>query len=222
MGGLPGPESPYKMRPGMVEYTGGLQSLGPRGPSHPPSQHPIVGQRVVGRIRHVDEKKGYGFIDCRETHAVFSRDVFLHKRELRSFSQGHKVSFVVDLNRDGQPQASQLEPHPPGSSFPDLGGPPSDPSGDHFMHDDRFNDDVGSLDKQRRRGGGGKGRGEGKASRNQKDGKVGGKGAGKKPGKKGAGRNKLDRLPQAEVPQPQPPGFSGPAPGSHPAEALLG
>ena len=44
-----------------------------------PSASPWPAMTFVGVVKSANQSQGYGFIDCKETHAVYSRDVFLHK-----------------------------------------------------------------------------------------------------------------------------------------------
>ena len=54
--------------------------------------------------------KGFGFIECAETFAVFNQDVFLHKKEMPSVEHvGAEVQFQIMLNNKGQPQATEVQ-----------------------------------------------------------------------------------------------------------------
>jgi len=75
------------------------------------------GQRLHGVIKSFNEAMCFGFIACPETEQVFQRDVFLHRRDLAGSGAtvGSTVSFTVELNREGKPQARSvvLEAAPP-------------------------------------------------------------------------------------------------------------
>mmetsp|Transcript_35292 Transcript_35292/g.75191 ORF Transcript_35292/g.75191 Transcript_35292/m.75191 type:complete len:634 (-) Transcript_35292:312-2213(-) len=69
--------------------------------------------RYTGRVKSFSEQKGFGFIDCSETLAKFGRDVFVHKNQIWEAPLvylGSEVTFEVDLNENGQPQARKLQP----------------------------------------------------------------------------------------------------------------
>jgi len=69
---------------------------------------PGVGGRYRGRIKSFNVEKGFGFIECAETHAQFNRDVFLHKAQFGDMQVGTEVTFLVETNRQGMPQAKDL------------------------------------------------------------------------------------------------------------------
>lgn len=62
----------------------------------------------VGIIARFDDKNGYGFIKCNETHQRFGRDVFLHKMHFNRVVVGDVVSFVLTVNDKGMPQARRV------------------------------------------------------------------------------------------------------------------
>lgn len=64
--------------------------------------------RYQGRIKSFNPEKGFGFIACDETHAQFNRDVFLHKAQFGDMSVGTEVTFLVETNNKGMPQAKDL------------------------------------------------------------------------------------------------------------------
>mmetsp|Transcript_9583 Transcript_9583/g.26975 ORF Transcript_9583/g.26975 Transcript_9583/m.26975 type:complete len:284 (+) Transcript_9583:151-1002(+) len=65
--------------------------------------------RFVGQIISFRAQEGYGFISCPELYQRFHRDVFLHKYQMQAFVVGNVISFGVFLNKNGQPQAKDLE-----------------------------------------------------------------------------------------------------------------
>jgi len=79
----------------------------------------VVGPgRHIGRIKSFNPKKGFGFIDCPEASIHFSgRDVFIHKAQIGDLEVGCDITFFVEANRDGFPQARdirKLDGRPPG------------------------------------------------------------------------------------------------------------
>jgi len=65
-------------------------------------------ERFIGVIKSFASSKGYGFIECKETEALYRRDVFVHRDQMKSFLQGDWVSFIAQ-EKNGQPQAENLE-----------------------------------------------------------------------------------------------------------------
>jgi len=66
---------------------------------------------MVGYIKSFEESQGYGFIrspQATQNYNMGSRDVFLHRKQLKNFKAGDTVRFKVKLNRDGHPQAFRL------------------------------------------------------------------------------------------------------------------
>jgi cold shock CspA family protein len=64
--------------------------------------------RFHGRIKSFNAQKGFGFIECPEAHAVYGRDVFLHKAQIGDFNIGSELSFAVEMNKSNMPQARDL------------------------------------------------------------------------------------------------------------------
>jgi cold shock CspA family protein len=71
-----------------------------------------------GRIRSFNEQKGFGFIDCQATLQAFGRDVFIHRFQMAECGLwiGQEVGFEVELNKNGQPQARNIQPVDPAGS----------------------------------------------------------------------------------------------------------
>lgn len=80
----------------------------------PQPRHPggygnyVAGQRFQGRIKSFNAKQGFGFIECPEAHAVFGRDIFLHKMQIGDLKVHADVAFSVETNKAGMPQARDL------------------------------------------------------------------------------------------------------------------
>ena len=50
----------------------------------------------------------YGFIECEETKLRFSRDVYVHRKQMEGLQIGDQVSFTLMLNSKGEPQARNV------------------------------------------------------------------------------------------------------------------
>merc|ERR1711959_319227 len=66
-------------------------------------------KRYTGRIKSYNAEKGYGFLDSDEAKQVYGRDVFLHKAHLGDFDVNAIVTFQVEMNKQGMPQARELQ-----------------------------------------------------------------------------------------------------------------
>merc|ERR1712060_499769 len=56
---------------------------------------------------------GFGFIESEAAHAQYNRDVFVHKAVIGSMKIGDMVTFGVQTNEQGMPQARDLAIMPP-------------------------------------------------------------------------------------------------------------
>jgi cold shock CspA family protein len=72
------------------------------------SQKGLEPGRYRGKIKSFNTEKGFGFIDCAQAHAQYGRDVFLHKAHVGDMAVGTEVTFVVEMNKQGMPQARDL------------------------------------------------------------------------------------------------------------------
>lgn len=61
-----------------------------------------------GILKTFDYSRGYGFIACADTHAIFQRDVFIHHSQMGGLEIGQRVLFEVTTNARGQPQAKDV------------------------------------------------------------------------------------------------------------------
>jgi len=87
-------------------------------------QSAMSGGRFQGRIKSFNAKQGFGFIECPEAHEIFGRDVFLHKAQIGDLKVGTQVTYTVEMNRQGMPQARELatlDGRPPGPSPQSFG-----------------------------------------------------------------------------------------------------
>jgi len=64
-------------------------------------------QIYYGTIKMYIAEKGYGFIQCADTHSLFQKDIFLHKKELagNAPTKGETVQFQVTISPEGRPEA---------------------------------------------------------------------------------------------------------------------
>lgn len=68
-----------------------------------------AGGRFLGVIRSFDMAKGWGHIDCRESRAIYNRDIFLLRSKLNGaeVAPGNQVDFAVEIGPKG-PQAKDV------------------------------------------------------------------------------------------------------------------
>jgi len=71
------------------------------------STHVTAGRMFFGTVKLFSEEKGWGFVDCPDTHAMFGKDMFVHKREFTdaTLGNGSVIQFQVEIGRDGRPEA---------------------------------------------------------------------------------------------------------------------
>lgn len=65
-------------------------------------------ERFRGRIKSFNAKQGFGFIENHDAYAIFGRDVFLHKAQIGNLKVGTEVTYGVEMNKQGMPQARDL------------------------------------------------------------------------------------------------------------------
>jgi cold shock CspA family protein len=63
-----------------------------------------------GTIKQFAEDKGWGFIQCEETHQLYNKDIFIHRNELNGYvpAQGEAVQFAVKISNQGRPEATRV------------------------------------------------------------------------------------------------------------------
>jgi len=107
-GGYPGYGYPFGMQQmyGYAAAYGGYPGYGGAAPAAPPAQG--GSDRFQGRIKSFNVEKGYGFVESAQATQVYGRDVFLHKAHIGTFSPGAFVTFAVEMNKQGMPQARDL------------------------------------------------------------------------------------------------------------------
>lgn len=69
----------------------------------------LVGSRQCGTITAWRPGGKYGFLKCEETFAVFHKDCWVHHQQIGGFNEGDTVSFTVVMNKEGNPQAIDLQ-----------------------------------------------------------------------------------------------------------------
>jgi len=92
--------------------TSGGKNQPPKAPKTSMEIPGVTDSRFVGSIKSFSEKGGYGFITCEEVCSFFEgvSEVFLHRAQFAGFSVGDEVDFAVSINKDGKPQAQDLQP----------------------------------------------------------------------------------------------------------------
>jgi len=65
--------------------------------------------RHLGRLKHIDRSKGFGFIQCDEATKLYGRDVLVCMSDLLEHDVGDTVCFSLTENQRGQPQGTQLK-----------------------------------------------------------------------------------------------------------------
>merc|ERR1711971_338566 len=64
----------------------------------------------IGVVKTFDHMRGWGFIECPESHAAYAMDIFLRSRDMGGHAPaiGEPVEFTVVIGNDGFPEASDL------------------------------------------------------------------------------------------------------------------
>eukprot|EP00440_Ansanella_granifera_P016010 gb/GFBE01017392.1/.p1 GENE.gb/GFBE01017392.1/~~gb/GFBE01017392.1/.p1 ORF type:complete len:348 (+),score=54.11 gb/GFBE01017392.1/:1-1044(+) len=83
----------------------GERSLGQRMQSDAAPGNSV---RMQGIIKSFNSKQGFGFIQSQDAFSSFGRDVFLHKAQIGKLKVGAEVTYIIELNRHGMPQARDL------------------------------------------------------------------------------------------------------------------
>ncbi|CAE8602353.1 unnamed protein product [Polarella glacialis] len=86
---------------------------GPKGP-HADNVKAIdgtsSGMTYSGQVKTFNDGKGWGFIDCADTKAIFGSDIFFHRNDVSgAAAQGTQVSFTVDTS-NGRATAKNVTP----------------------------------------------------------------------------------------------------------------
>mmetsp|Transcript_24647 Transcript_24647/g.70127 ORF Transcript_24647/g.70127 Transcript_24647/m.70127 type:complete len:428 (-) Transcript_24647:56-1339(-) len=67
-------------------------------------------EMFTGAIKLWNEEKKWGFIECLETHQLYGKDIFFHKKDLGENvpSPGEVVQFSVQISPEGRPEATGI------------------------------------------------------------------------------------------------------------------
>lgn len=70
----------------------------------------VGGKSFNGKIKQYSDEKGWGFITCDQTHKLFGKDMFVHKREFGGhfLKVGDLVTFSVEFSKDNRPEAKNV------------------------------------------------------------------------------------------------------------------
>lgn len=187
--GAPPPGYGYAPLPGYGPPPPGYGPLGALPP------HPMPGGvphgRYRGLVKSFSQRHGFGFIDCPEARVRYGRDVFIHKALIAQagLEVGVEVTFTVETNKDGMPQARDVARYDGSSPMPAL-----------MNADGRKGDGKGRKKR------------EGKAKRKAKAEATGGAPAEK------ADNSAPDRGTEGETSQPAVPGASDEKPSEQPEQ----
>jgi len=88
----------------------------------------VTDRRFVGTILSFFEQQNFGFIQCTELRDLYQKDVWVHRDQLGPFAPGHLVSFSVLINKNGYPQATDLENAARAETSPAQSAAPAPPS----------------------------------------------------------------------------------------------
>jgi len=77
-----------------------------RSKGHEAPRHEAIW--YYGNIKYFDDGKGFGFISCPESYDEWQSDIFIHQRHLHGFKVGDYVTFQIQVNGKGKPQAAEL------------------------------------------------------------------------------------------------------------------
>jgi len=145
----------------------------------------VAAGRYYGWVKSVNFEKGFGFIVCPQTYAQFQRDVFVRGQDLQGLEQGQMVTFTLDKNKNGMPQARDVQ------ASAEQGTPmPTKGKGKGGGHDGKGKDGKGKEGK----GKDAKGKGKEKDKGKTKEGKKG-------KGKDGKGNASMAHRPTLEMPK---------------------
>jgi len=66
--------------------------------------------KYTGCVKSMNTEKGFGFIECQQAKTQYNRDVFVNRAQLANLQVGQHVQFNCELNKQGFPQAKNIEP----------------------------------------------------------------------------------------------------------------
>mmetsp|Transcript_105595 Transcript_105595/g.297092 ORF Transcript_105595/g.297092 Transcript_105595/m.297092 type:complete len:291 (+) Transcript_105595:64-936(+) len=82
----------------------------PRGKGDQKAAATDESQWFTGYVSTIMNNGRFGFVKSPEAHAIYGDDVFLHSTQLPGLTEGQSVTFRVQLNKMGRPQAVDLVP----------------------------------------------------------------------------------------------------------------
>mmetsp|Transcript_44351 Transcript_44351/g.77911 ORF Transcript_44351/g.77911 Transcript_44351/m.77911 type:complete len:373 (+) Transcript_44351:126-1244(+) len=116
------PPAPAHVMPANGEPAAKMRRL-----AHDQWQGGNASSRYMGTIVSYDPAKNYGFINSAAGTAAYGKDTFVSSMEIGNFQVGDSVSFDIAVNKNGQPQARNLDmgvPTPPPSATTGIPAPP--------------------------------------------------------------------------------------------------
>jgi len=92
-----------------VQFTVAAGPKGPHATNIKAFNPSATEQWFTGTIKNFNDSKGFGFIECEQSLAIYNKDVFVHKRELNEApaKSGDQVQFQVDIS-GGRPAAKSV------------------------------------------------------------------------------------------------------------------
>lgn len=108
--------------------------------------HPVdeEGETLAGKIKSFDRGNGFGFISCQEATEKYSRDVFLHQKQIKHYQVGDNVRFKIRINEKGHPQAYRLDDVPETVAWLGVEEPGAGPQADN---EEEFEGEVKSFSR---------------------------------------------------------------------------
>jgi len=104
-----------KVKPGtVVQFTTELVKGSPQARDVQPFEPQNLvdpTKTFIGKIKKFVPSKGFGFVECDDSHRIFGCDIFLHKIQVEQAGNpqiGDLVSFTVGVSNKGQPQARNV------------------------------------------------------------------------------------------------------------------
>lgn len=96
---------PQKVSARYSPYKAGGGVAAPKAP-HPETRY--EGEVTAIKPPTPSGRPGFGFVTCAATKAIYGEDVFLHSTQAECLTVGSRVTFEVQINKMGRPQATNL------------------------------------------------------------------------------------------------------------------
>lgn len=106
-----GAYNPYWAMGGMMPFMNPFMGYGMGYGWQQAAAHAAMAARHTGIIKSFNAEKGFGFIECTQTFAMYQRDVFLQKSQIGNMNPGQGVTFTLEVNKNGMPQAKDVQPY---------------------------------------------------------------------------------------------------------------